>query len=646
MQTQLKRLLFLTCFLSIMACSDSSDKKDTSEPVDPDALSSIKGRITLAANILPDSDLNDPNTAFSDNSSFSSAQAIDNFVTIQGFATKVNTQTFADENSTLDERKGDRFYASTDEYDFYIVQLQAGQTIQLQTVDSNNYTSNEGFSGDLDVYLYDYLYELIAFSDNLTEFDSLTVPNNGLYYISVHAFAGASKYALKLTSSTGTSSASSSTLDFVPNELIIKRSENTITSARSAALANIYTSHSNPKRHSLAKFSDTIASASHSSALPSALRELASLNQASYEKLMTIQKRKVLQGLPQIESASLNYRRYPLKTPSDTYYNKQWHYPAMNLPQAWNITTGTPETGEVIVAVVDTGIFSAHLDLNNKLVPGYDFISDPSNSLDNEAGTTVSDIDNNPEDPGDGNNISSSSWHGTHVAGTIAAESDNNYGTAGVSWGAKIMPLRALGILGGTTYDIMQAVRFAAKLENDSGILPAQKADIINLSLGGDASSAAEQALFTEVFGLDIIVVAAAGNFNSSVSSYPASYDNVISVSALGFNSTRAPYSNYGSNVDIAAPGGDMTRDRNRDGEGDGVLSTVVENSNGRKNSGFSYYQGTSMAAPHVAGMFALMKAIYPDLSTADITTLLESGSLTCKHRLHHLYSLTLFKQN
>jgi serine protease len=202
-------------------------------------------------------------------------------------------------------------------------------------------------------------------------------------------------------------------------------------------------------------------------------------------------------------------------------------------------------------------------------------------------------------------------------------------GVSGVTWLTSIMPLRALGFLGGTLYDISQAVRYAAGLANDSGTLPAQRADVINLSLGGGSFSQAAQDLFTVVRNQDVIVIAAAGNENTNVPSYPASYNGVVSVSAVGITRNKASYSNYGATVDVAAPGGDSTPDINGDGYPDGVLSTIGDDSSGSIQLAYGFYNGTSMAAPHVAGVAALMKAVNPGLTPAAFDTLLSSGQLT-----------------
>ena len=140
------------------------------------------------------------------------------------------------------------------------------------------------------------------------------------------------------------------------------------------------------------------------------------------------------------------------------------------------------------------------------------------------------------------------------VYGHVHQVQYNQIGVAGVNWNARIMPLRVLGVGGGLSYDIQQAVRYAASLPNDSGTLPQQKADVMNLSLGGLGSSQTEQETYLAAREEGVIIVASAGNNNNAIPSYPAAYDGVVSVSATDIQNTRANYSSFGPTVDVAAP--------------------------------------------------------------------------------------------
>lgn len=592
-----------------------------------DPVFTLSGRYQAAPLIQVDSDVNDFSAVANvNNGTFLEAQSIPNFSIVNGFSTLAGTSVSTGTNRAFD---GDRFADSEDEFDVYRVNLQKNQTIRLQVVD---FSGVDVFQGDLDLFLFDLGENDQGFSDSTTEFESVTVPADGDYYIVVAAFSGSSKYTLSLNGVSAAAAVSQNSVDFRLGESVIKFKTsaqiNSFTNSFKASNKQIKFSHLKTARAALARFdASSAASASilrRSKTSPGFVEELKQKNNRSYQKYQTLRQIKQLSLHQDIEYAEPNYIYKPLLVPDDEYYSLQWHYPAIKLPQAWDITTGFRAGSNVIVAVVDTGVFLAHPDLDSQLVAGYDFISDSVNAADGDG------IDNNPDDPGDSAQLSSSSWHGTHVSGTVAAETDTNgSGVAGVAWQAKIMPVRVLGTQGGTSYDIIQAIRYAAGLSNDSGGLPVQKADIINLSLGGGGFSQASQDAYTAVRDAGVIVVAAAGNENTSQLSYPASYDGVVSVSATDFANNRAPYSNFGTAVDVAAPGGSQGVDLNNDGFGDGVLSTLVDDSNGSRVGVFSFYQGTSMATPHVAGVFALMRAVYPALTPVEVDSLLSSGAIT-----------------
>ena len=323
-----------------------------------------------------------------------------------------------------------------------------------------------------------------------------------------------------------------------------------------------------------------------------------------------------LAGDADVIYSELNLRREAFSTtPNDEFYPLQWHYALIHLPEAWDITTGD---NAVIVAVIDTGSTN-HPDLGNRLIAGFDFISDPATAADGDG------LDPDPTDVGDGEGVQPSSYHGTHVAGTIGAETNNNLGVAGVTWATQIMPLRVLGKGGGTDFDIANAIRYAARLPNNSGFLPSVRANIINMSLGGSGSTSTGQSAVTAARNAGVAIFAAAGNSHVSTPFFPAAYDGVISVSAVDFNAHQAPYSNFGPTIDIAAPGGDTSKDLNGDGHPDGVLSTLVDDSTSPPSFVYGFYNGTSMASPHAAGVAALMLAVAPTLTPAQIESIITS---------------------
>ena len=351
-------------------------------------------------------------------------------------------------------------------------------------------------------------------------------------------------------------------------------------------------------------------------------QRLAALPEVEYaepDAIMQLVGRPIVADAPQ--SADL--------TPNDPRFSDQWHYrytagveEGLNLVPAWNITTGSAST---VVAVIDTGIRS-HPDLAGRTVPGYDFITDPFVANDGDG------RDSNPADPGDwsssnqcfpGSPAEDSSWHGTHVAGTIGANSNNNSGVAGVNWATKILPLRVLGRCGGYLSDIVDATRWAAGLAVPGVPANANPADVVNLSLGGNgACGASYQNAFNELNAAGVVSVVAAGNSAVNASgARPANCDGVITVAATSKTGDQAYYTNYGTVVEIAAPGGEQSFAN----DPDGVLSTLNAGTTVPAADNYIYYQGTSMAAPHIAGLVSLLMGEQPGLTPAQVLNILQT---------------------
>ena len=327
-----------------------------------------------------------------------------------------------------------------------------------------------------------------------------------------------------------------------------------------------------------------------------------------------------------VETAEPELRVTALDTsagaPDDEYLGYQWGLTAdqhgVNATGAWSQSTGKGAT----VAVLDTGILPDHPDISGQLLPGYDFISDSWTAGDDDG------RDNDPTDTGDGvaadvcgngNEAEDSSWHGSHVSGIIAAATDNSTGMAGVAPDAKILPVRVLGRCGGGT-DLIDALTWASGGSVKGVPDNANPAQVINLSLGGSGTCPAYfQRAIDDAVGRGSVIVAAAGNEDQDVKGVsPGGCDHVITVGASNANGTRSSYSNYGTGVEVSAPGGDSNVD-------DGILS--LSQPSDPSAPPYAFQGGTSQAAPHVAGTVALLKSIDPGLTTERTTTVLQDAS-------------------
>ncbi|MGC4113822.1 MAG: S8 family serine peptidase [Myxococcales bacterium] len=278
---------------------------------------------------------------------------------------------------------------------------------------------------------------------------------------------------------------------------------------------------------------------------------------------------------PNVQSVEPMYRYKATMVPNDPRFKEQWNFEMIHMRDAWEKSRGEG----VVVAVLDTGIayedngeFRQVPDLKGaQFAKGYDFVNDDDHANDDHG-------------------------HGTHVAGTIAQVTNNGIGVAGIAYKATLMPVKVLDANGsGSSADIADAIRWAA----DHG------AKVINMSLGGGGRSQVMESAVAYARGKGVVVVCAAGNAARGTVEFPAAYPGAVAVSAVGPTGELASYSSYGKELDIAAPGGDK---RARGREEDGVLQNTLAPGNPGENV-YAFYNGTSMATPHVAGVAALLWA-------------------------------------
>lgn len=370
---------------------------------------------------------------------------------------------------------------------------------------------------------------------------------------------------------------------------------------------------------------------------------------------------------PEVELVEVDHLRRHSLVPNDPAYATvagsgpaagQWYLkpPAgetvssINAPTAWDRTTGS---GAIVVAVLDTGVRKDHPDLAANLVGGYDFVAYNNNQAPTAQGLAFANDgnghDSDASDPGDwvtqadvnagtfGNDCSSddegnSSWHGTRVAGLIAAVSNNGLGMAGVAWGAKVLPVRVLGKCGGFDSEIMAGMRWAMGVDVPGVPSNPNPARVLNLSLGGGASCGNfYPQVIAEATARNVVVVAAAGNSAGQTVGAPGSCAGVVTVAGLRHVGSKVGFSSLGPQVTLSAPGGNCVNvDANGNATGPclyPLYSTGNSGTQGPVAADNSYINGvgTSFSAPLVSGTVALMLSLQPGLTTSQVRNLLTS---------------------
>jgi serine protease len=603
--------------LMLMACGDRGSSRIASSDSDGAGFT-VSGTVTGPSNAAVDWDVNDPNTSIltDSNNSLQSPQPLLNPVSLAGHVKLAG-----------------------DVSDFYSIFLSQGQRVSLFVADPEY--------ADLDLILYDDRGDIkdSAMGDGAVEILDIAAGSNYIVEVRIVTMGNsvpvqdqASNYNLVFSTvslAAATSSGMRLSSEFIPGEVLVQFVDGGFSAMsslggardgrdRSLGMKRVGGATGRLLRMQFEAQKETAAVYRSLGMSDTVLKKTTAISDSMLKsKHRTLDVIKALRQREDVLLAQPNYIRRIFNTPDDTLYELQWHYEQIHLPQAWDSTTGRPE---VIVAVVDSGVLTDHPDLAGKLTgSGYDFISDISIAGDGDG------IDNNPDDPGDqAMDDSLSTFHGTHVAAIIGAATDNGTGVAGAGWMTRVMPIRTMGMEGlGTDYDIAQGIRYAAGLPNDSGSVPDYPADIINLSLGSEIESAVLLSAIQDARGQGVIIIAAAGNGATDQPYYPAAYDETVSVSAVDYAANLAVYSSYGNTIDVAAPGGDMAADLNSDNHGDGVLSALGNDGSGTIKMIYGFSQGTSVAAPHVSAVVALMKAVRPQLTPEELDGFLISGQIT-----------------
>lgn len=510
-----------------------------------------------------------------------------------------------------------------DSVDSYELALTDSQVVSVQVFQSDG----PGIAGEVKLIAPDGSTESSAIIEPTTDSVSVrpSTEDETLYELSINASSVSDpfRYVVSVSSSTGSDTAThlaASEAPFVPGEALVTYA----TPANDVQGLAVQAGASNSRR------------LGGSTWLLRQSGQFRALSKGGVsDRQQTIDWIRGLRQRPGVVAAEPNYRVHGMvvNPNNDDLYAKQWNLPQIQTPVVWQVQNN-PGSG-VRVAVLDTGLFSAsprrignwHPDIERAdgsgvILPATaDYVSG-----DNE-GDMTSGRDDNPANPGNGD-IQSSSFHGTHVSGIVVGR-DNQRGIVGIAPFADLMPIRVLGTdEQGSTSDLIAAIDDLASLPSS------QRPHVINLSLGGVGNSGPLRDAISRGVDRGILFVAAAGNQGASEPVYPAAFDNVISVGAVDAGGRRAGYSNFGEWLDLVAPGGDASRDGNSDNQADVITSTWGRDSGGTFTADYAALQGTSVAAPHVSAVVALMQqarqdAGMPNLTTAGFRQRLTNGQLT-----------------
>lgn len=647
----LPRLAVWLAPLVLAACGggsggSASDGTSTSAVTRPPVR--IAGSVSLASQLAIDWDLNDGNqSGRRSNDEPTSAQPLDTPVLLAG---TVNQPGSGPAGASQVEG---------DVNDWFSADLSVGQTVEIEV-------GGDEQTNDIDLYVISADQTQLGYSDSgSSHYECVRINNNGRYLINVHAFRGAAVYNLRIgpAGTAGSCSNQASALSFNPQELLAVPAKATIAPARATAGSGRATALAVPLPASATQAGVQTAAGSGTgpqllklpqgrAAMAQGLNKLTgrvtargiaapagslTATETVPAGVMTLQYAKQLQTGGGYLGVHPNWRMdlqalrgtFPPNDPS--YPLQRWHYDQINLSSALNRlgSLNVPGAKTPIVAVIDDGVMLDHTELYSQLTSaGRSFLTNVNPGDANSANG------DNPATRAD-----SPMFHGTHIAGLIAASTfDGRFG-ASVAPMAQIMPLRVFQPgHGASTLDITNAMLYAAGLPNNSGMVPARRADVINLSLGSDVSCpVAYQNAVDQVRAAGVLVVAAAGNSSRNdqgrriAVGAPANCRGVISVGAIDVNKKLTYYSNSGSALSLVAPGGDSsTGTINAAGGVNSIYSTIgTFTSAGQRQSSFGPMEGTSLSTPHVTGVLALMRHVNPSLTPAQVDALLASGKLT-----------------